>query len=42
MYIIGYSGITYLNQFYLLILFMMLATIGEIIYAPILMNKNLK
>ncbi len=42
MYIIGYSGITYLNQFYLLILFMMLATIGEIIYAPIFDEQKFK
>ncbi|SAO37160.1 MDR family MFS transporter [Staphylococcus aureus] len=41
-YIVGYSGITYLNQFSLLILFMMIATIGEIVYSPIFEEKRFK
>ena len=42
MYIVGYSSITHLNQFYLLILFMIIATIGEIIYAPIFDEQKFK
>ncbi len=34
-YIVGYSGLTYLNQFGLLVVFMIIATVGEIIYSPI-------
>ncbi len=41
-YIVGYSGITYLNQFSLLILFMMIATIGEIVYSPIFEEQHFK
>ncbi len=41
-YIVGYSGITYLNQFSLLILFMMIATIGEIVYSPIFEEQRFK
>ncbi|MBS3600831.1 MFS transporter [Staphylococcus aureus] len=41
-YIVGYSGITYLNQFSLLILFMMIATIGEIVYSPIFEEQRIK
>ncbi len=41
-YIVGYSGITYLNQFSLLILFMMIATIGEIVYSPIFEEQSFK
>lgn len=42
MYIIGYSQITYLNDFYLLIIFMIIATIGEIIYVPIYAENMFK
>ncbi|PCF46426.1 MFS transporter [Staphylococcus delphini] len=35
MYVVGYASVTHLNHFYLLIVFMMVATIGEIIYVPI-------
>ncbi|MEJ7542249.1 MDR family MFS transporter [Staphylococcus intermedius] len=35
MYVVGYANVTYLNHFYLLIVFMIVATIGEIIYVPI-------
>ncbi|ARJ51762.1 MDR family MFS transporter [Staphylococcus lutrae] len=42
MYIIGYSNLTYLNNFYLLVLFMIIATIGEIIYAPIFDESRFK
>ncbi|HGO3330405.1 TPA: MDR family MFS transporter [Staphylococcus aureus] len=41
-YIVGYSGITYLNQFSLLILFMMIANIGEIVYSPIFEEQRFK
>ncbi|HGO3121310.1 MDR family MFS transporter [Staphylococcus aureus] len=41
-YIVGYSGITYLNQFSLLILFMMISTIGEIVYSPIFEEQRFK
>ncbi|SCT47553.1 MDR family MFS transporter [Staphylococcus aureus] len=41
-YIVGYSGITYLNQFSLLILFMMIATICEIVYSPIFEEQRFK
>ncbi|HHW5056352.1 TPA: MDR family MFS transporter [Staphylococcus aureus] len=41
-YIVGYSGITYLNHFSLLILFMMIATIGEIVYSPIVSEQRFK
>lgn len=40
LYVIGYSNITHVNQFLLLILFMIIATIGEIIYAPIFDEKK--
>ncbi|MEB7823337.1 MFS transporter [Staphylococcus xylosus] len=42
MYIIGYSSITYLNNFYILIIFMIVATIGEIIYSPIFDEQKFK
>ena len=35
MYVVGYSGITYLNDFTLLIIVMVIATLGEMIYSPI-------
>ncbi|MTV23574.1 MFS transporter [Staphylococcus delphini] len=35
MYVVDYASVTHLNHFYLLIVFMMVATIGEIIYVPI-------
>ena len=33
MYVVGYSGITYLNDFTLLIIVMVIATLGEMIYS---------
>lgn len=41
-YIVGYSGLTYLNQFGLLVVFMIIATIGEIIYSPIVSEQRFK
>lgn len=41
-YVIGYASITYLNEFYSLILLMFIATIGEIIYSPILDEQRFK
>lgn len=41
-YVIGYASITYLNEFYPLILLMFIATIGEIIYSPILDEQRFK
>ncbi|MBU5852872.1 hypothetical protein JVV08_18725, partial [Vibrio cholerae O1] len=38
-YIVGYSGLTYLNQFGLLVVFMIIATVGEIIYSPIVSEQ---
>ncbi len=38
-YIVGYSGLTYLNQFGLFIVFMIIATVGEIIYWPIIEQR---
>ncbi|NYK51096.1 MFS transporter, partial [Salmonella enterica subsp. enterica serovar Typhimurium] len=35
MYVVGYSGITYLNDFTLLMIVMVIATLGEMIYSPI-------
>ncbi len=40
-YIVGYSGLTYLNQFGLLVVFMIIATVGEIIYSPIVSGTTL-
>ncbi|HHU6751525.1 TPA: MDR family MFS transporter [Staphylococcus pseudintermedius] len=42
MYVIGYASITYLNHFYFLILFMIIVTIGEIIYVPIFDEQRFK
>lgn len=42
LYIIGYSSITFLNEFYLLIIFMVIATFGEIIYAPLYEEERFK
>ncbi|HCZ0029792.1 TPA: MFS transporter [Staphylococcus aureus] len=41
-YIVGYSGLTYLNQFGLLVVFMIIATVGEIIYSPIVSEQRFK
>ncbi len=41
-YIVGYSGLTYLNQFGLLLVFMIVATVGEIIYSPIVSEQRFK
>ena len=41
-YVICYASITYLNEFYSLILLMFIATIGEIIYSPILDEQRFK
>ncbi|MGG0205710.1 MFS transporter [Bacillus mycoides] len=41
-YVIGYSNIIYLNHLLPLILFMIIATIGEIVYAPIFDEKKYK
>lgn len=41
-YILGYSNITHLNHLLLLIIFMIIATIGEIIYAPIFDESRYK
>lgn len=42
LYVIGYSNIIHLNNFTLLIVFMVVATVGEIIYAPIFNEKKYK
>ncbi|MDU1926522.1 MAG: MFS transporter [Staphylococcus epidermidis] len=41
-YVIGYSNLTYLNDFTLLIIFMIIATIGEMVYSPILEENRFK
>ncbi|CDR66491.1 integral membrane protein [Staphylococcus schweitzeri] len=41
-YIVGYSSLTYLNQFGLLVVFMIVATVGEIIYSPIVSEQRFK
>ena len=41
-YVIGYSNLTYLNDFTLLIIFMIIATMGEMIYSPILEEHRFK
>ncbi|WP_047560010.1 MDR family MFS transporter [Staphylococcus schweitzeri] len=41
-YIVGYSSLTYLNQFSLLVVFMIVATVGEIIYSPIVSEQRFK
>lgn len=41
-YTIGYVSITFLNQFTLLIIFVVIATIGEIIYSPIVEEQRFK
>jgi MFS transporter, DHA1 family, multidrug resistance protein B len=40
LYVLGYSNIIHLNNFTLLIIFMVIATVGEIIYAPIFNEKK--
>lgn len=42
LYTIGYVSITFLNQFTLLIIFVVIATIGEIIYSPIVEEQRFK
>ena len=42
LYVIGYSGITYLNELSLLIIFMIIATFGEMIYSPIFGEQRYK
>jgi len=42
LYVIGYSNVIYLNHFTLLILFMIVATVGEILYSPIFDEKKYK
>ncbi|MFC4557312.1 MFS transporter [Virgibacillus kekensis] len=42
LYLIGYTNITHLNSFYLLILAMAIAAIGEIIYSPIVQEQKYK
>ncbi|MBL7564567.1 MDR family MFS transporter [Staphylococcus saccharolyticus] len=41
-YVVGYSNLTYLNHFALLIIFMIIATIGEMVYSPILEENRFK
>lgn len=41
-YVIGYSNLTYLNDFTLLIIFMIIATIGEMVYSQFLKKIVLK
>lgn len=42
LYLIGYVNITHLNTFYPLIIAMIIATIGEIIYSPVVEEKKYK
>lgn len=42
LYLIGYVSLTYLNSFSLLLIAMLLATSGEIIYSPIYQEKQYK
>ncbi|MFJ5965910.1 MFS transporter [Bacillus sp. NPDC093026] len=42
LYLIGYTNITHLNSFYLLIFAMAIAAIGEIIYSPIVQEQKYK
>ncbi|HEC2172913.1 TPA: MFS transporter [Staphylococcus delphini] len=42
LYIIGYVNITHLNSFYPLIIAMIIAAIGEIIYSPVIQEKKYK
>lgn len=42
LYLIGYVNITYLNSFYFLLIAMIIAAIGEIIYSPIIQEKKYK
>jgi len=42
LYVIGYSNVIYLNHFTLLILFMIVATVGEILYSPIFDEQKYK
>ena len=41
-YVIGYSNLTYLNDFTLLIIFMIIATIVKMVYSPILEENRFK
>ncbi|MGM0942484.1 MAG: MDR family MFS transporter [Bacillota bacterium] len=42
MYSVGYIFITYLNDFYFLLIFGFIATLGELIYAPIKNSERVK